>query len=291
MAVPQWFTVVGDYRSYVEDAVSDLDADPELVGITGTVTFAPSTQAGDVLLATSMDPRPTGFVTNSMSGRLRSDGRLCLRDAPDGTRVDAASRAAFPAVGDPGNYYVAADSGVFYRWSGGVYVEILPYQPMRLLADTPVLGLASPLFYAVSFSGVTVAGQLARISGFTFQALPGDGVLNLISVSPVPGQVVTGITKGDTGASGGIGPTGATGATGASGASGASGAKGATGASGPVGASGLSGVTNTAPDTHAAVEKVALVDADELPLAASPRPGGCPAATPITGSSSPIRAR
>lgn len=187
MTSPVFFTVEGDFRAVVEDAASDADYNPEISPISATVTFTPVLESGDVILATGASPRPTAFVGATITAIIDpADGRLKLRTATD--------------VGASG----------------------FTFAPVRLLADTPLLELESPLFYRVEFTNVQFGSpaRLGRITGFTFQALSEDAVLNLVEVGRVPGQPAAGLTRG---------PVGATGAPGASGASGASGPAGPAG--------------------------------------------------------------
>lgn len=240
MSNPVYFTVVADFRAFVEDASSDSDYDPQIVPVGGTVTFTPLVNAGDVVLATSTSPRPIGFIASPVTAIIDpADGRLKLRRT--------------------------VDSGA----SGS-----LGFAPVRLLGSSPVLELDGPLFYSVSFSEVIYAnGRRGSITGFTFEAPNTDTELNLITVFRQPGVAPSGITKiapggvrvedgalvfsfagsdipdpvdlsfitGPTGASGASGATGGTGGTGAVGATGQTGASGATGASGGTGAVGPQG--------------------------------------------------
>jgi hypothetical protein len=197
MTAPTFFTVVADYKSVVVDLASDVDADPQLGPITAKVTFTPVLAKGDVILATNASPRPTGYLGAPIVARIDADGRLKLRVEPDGDRDDFATTAAFPATGTTAKVYYAINTQTFYRWDSGSsqYVETLPYAEVRLLADTPILELDSDLYYRVNFSEVVFNGQSGYISPFTFQAPTSDTVLNLIEVTPVPGQPASGITK------------------------------------------------------------------------------------------------
>jgi hypothetical protein len=195
MTAPTFFTVVADYKSVVVDLASDVDADPQLGPITAKVTFTPVLAKGDVILATNASPRPTGYLGAPIVARIDADGRLKLRVEPDGDRDDFATTANFPATGTTAKVYYAINTQTFYRWNGSQYVETLPYAEVRLLADTPLLELDSDLYYRVSFSEVVFNGQSGYISPFVFQAPTADVELNLIEVTPVPGQPASGITK------------------------------------------------------------------------------------------------
>ena len=153
-----YFTVAGDFRSVSADATSDADHDPELLAISGVITFTPLVASGDVLLAVGASPRPTGYVPVPISGIIDpADGRVKLRPKSD----------------NPGE----------------------PFAPIRLLADDPILQLKSPLFYRVSFSGIKFGATPGTIAAFTFQAPRADVTVNLISVMRQPGQIAAGVTK------------------------------------------------------------------------------------------------
>jgi hypothetical protein len=195
MTAPTFFTVVADYKSVVVDLASDVDADPQLGPITAKVTFTPVLANGDVILATNASPRPTGYVAAPIVARIDTDGRLKLRVDPDGDRDDFANVAAFPATGSTSKVYWSIATQTFYRWTGSAYVETYPYAAVRLLADTPLLELENDLYYKVSFSEVVFNGTTGYISPFVFQAPTTDTELNLIEVTPVPGELPSGQTK------------------------------------------------------------------------------------------------
>jgi hypothetical protein len=196
MANPTYFTVVADFKSVVVDLASDVDADPQLGPVTAKVTFTPVLANGDVILAGDATPRPTLFVPAPIVARIDTDGRLKLRVAPDGDRDDFANIAAFPGTGNTAKVYFAINTQKFYRWTGSTYAETYPYAPVRLLADTPLLDLASDLYYRVTFSEVVFNGASGYINGFTFEAPKTDSELNLVYVARVPGQPASGVTKG-----------------------------------------------------------------------------------------------
>lgn len=156
MANPVYFTVVGDFKAFVADTAADNDADPDLVSITATVTFTPLLQTGDMILATTASPRPTGFVASPIVATIGSDGRLKMAETPFGS---------------------------------------YPYTPVRLLADSPLLELSTPLYYSVAFNNVVINGRTSSIRGFNFQAPNTDSELNLIDVGRTPGQTATGIVR------------------------------------------------------------------------------------------------
>jgi hypothetical protein len=281
---PTFFTVIADYKSVVVDIISDPDFDPQLGPISARVTFTPLLNDGEVIAATHTLPRPTGFIAAPIEGRIDTDGKLKLRVDPDGTRLDMPTRTSFPAVGTAGRVYHAIDNNTYWKWDGTRYAETFSYTPIRLLADTPVLELAGPLFYRVTFTDVVLNGRPGVINPFTFQAPTSDVEINLITVGAVPGQPASGITK--------IAPTGvrlnASGqivftfggvdlpdpltlstvsAAGAPGPTGPAGPKGDKGDPGPKGDAGAAvSAADVAVVTHAAVAHPVPVDADEFPV-------------------------
>lgn len=197
MTNPTYFTVIADFKSVVVDLASDVDPDPQLGPVTAKVTFTPVLNNGDVILATNASPRPTVFVPAPIVARIDTDGRLKLRVAPDGDRDDYANLAAFPATGNIAKVYFAIDTQTFYRWIPGSsqYVADYSYAQVRMLADTGLLELDSPLYYKVTFSDVVYNGGPGYINSFTFQAPTSDTELNLVEVLRQPGQPAVGITK------------------------------------------------------------------------------------------------
>jgi hypothetical protein len=195
MTSPTFFTVVGDYRAVSVDNELDIDADPTITPVSASVTFRPLIKDGDAILAVEATPRPTGFVAAPIVAKLNTSGRLVLRDVPDGTRENAANFDALPGTGNANKYYVTADDGKYWRWVDGDYTEILAYQPVRLLADTELLELDSPLYYSVTFTNVIYNGRVGKLNGFTFQAPTSDTEINIIELMRQPGQAASGITK------------------------------------------------------------------------------------------------
>lgn len=188
MTEPTYFTVAADFRSVSIDSTVDIDADPTIAPVSAIVTFKPVLNEGDALIAADASPRPTAFIPAPIVAKLGTDGRLKLRDDPDGTRVVVANLAALPGTGSTASYYVTTDTGKYYRWTGSAYVEVVPFQPVRLLAKSELLGLGdAPLTYSVTFSQVVYNGRAGRIKGFTFQAPTADMTVNLADVMPGPG--------------------------------------------------------------------------------------------------------
>ena len=154
---PTYFTVVGDFRAIL--GYDDTrEYDPNVTPISGDVTFTPMVLAGDVIRATTATPRPIGYVPLPVTGVIDpADGRVKLINQLDGQ----------------------------------------PSVPVRLLADSPLLELASPLYYRVTFSSIKLGTKRGgSITGFTFQA-PNrpDAEINLITVMRRAGQPASGVLK------------------------------------------------------------------------------------------------
>ena len=161
MAKPIWFTAVGDFQVINAAHSEDFNA---IVPVTGSITFTPMLANGDVIRATGAEPRPTGIVPIPVTGVIDGDGRVRLK---------------------PQARYGRADDD-----EAGV----------RLMADSPLLELDTPLFYKVSFSNIRFGQASGSITPFAFQAPGIDGaVLNLISVLRVPGQTAAGVVVGPPG--------------------------------------------------------------------------------------------
>jgi hypothetical protein len=185
---PTFFTVTADYRSVLADTEIDLDADPQIGPISAVVTFKPVLRDGDAIRAINASPRPIGYVPAPVVAKLGTDGRLKLRDNPDGTRVIVATYFNLPATGNVANYYRVTTTGLYYRWNGSGYDEIPPFQPVRLLANTELLNLDFALYYTVTFSQVIYNGRAGKLRGFAFQAPDSDIEVSLIEVMPEPGD-------------------------------------------------------------------------------------------------------
>jgi hypothetical protein len=186
MAVPTYFTVVGDYLAITAAVAADLDVTSS-GSVTATVVFVPKIKVGDVFLAVDATPRPLMIVPVSIVARIDTDGRLKLRSGPDRPVHTYANLGSFPGTGIVGDLYVATDTGLYYRWTGSAYVETVSYTQVRLLADTPLLGLSSPLFYSVTFLSVRFNDAPGVLNGFTFAAKTSDEELNLVTVARVTG--------------------------------------------------------------------------------------------------------
>jgi hypothetical protein len=203
MATPTYFTIEGDYRSVVADIVDDADYDPQQGPVSATVTFTPQLKVGDVILAITADPRPIGYIPAPIVGRIDVDGQVKLRvdvdysAAAPGDVLHYANLAAFPGTGSKSKVYIADDTDIKYVWNGARYVN---FTPVRLLADTPMLGLTGQLIYEVKFTNVTFNAKPGIINSFFIAARTTDSVLNIITEGRVPGTTGQGITRGSAGA-------------------------------------------------------------------------------------------
>jgi hypothetical protein len=203
MATPTYFTIEGDYRSVVADIVDDADYDPQQGPVSATVTFTPQLKVGDVILAITADPRPIGYIPAPIVGRIDVDGQVKLRvdvdysAAAPGDVLHYANLAAFPGTGSKSKVYIADDTDIKYVWNGARYVN---FTPVRLLADTPMLGLTGQLIYEVKFTNVTFNAKPGIINSFFIAARTTDSVLNIITEGRVPGTTGQGITRGSPGA-------------------------------------------------------------------------------------------
>ena len=197
---PTYFTVLGDYRSVVADTEADLDINPDLAPITATVTFTPVLASGDAIRASKADPQPTIYVPVPIVGHISADGRLKLRDAPAGRQENHENLSVLPTAGADGVAYMTVDDGRVWRWNGTTYIEDYNYTPIRLLADTALLELSSPLYYRVNFTDVRFNGELGYLSPITFAAPQSDEVLNLVNVTRRTGETAVGVVR--------VGPTG-----------------------------------------------------------------------------------
>lgn len=92
-----------------------------------------------------------------------------------------------PALGKIGPFSGTFDTDGQLKYKGTVGV--------RLVADTSVLDLSSPLFYQAVFTGLTVNGQPVQLESFNFQAAQSDTTVSLVSVARVPGQPASGIVN------------------------------------------------------------------------------------------------
>jgi hypothetical protein len=105
-----------------------------------------------------------------------------LRVDPDKDVDNYANLAAFPVTGTDDQLYRATNTGLVYRWSWSAYVETDDFTPVRLVAQTAVLGLpeGAKLCYRLDFSNVVFNGEDDQLlAPFAFQAPTTDVVLDL----------------------------------------------------------------------------------------------------------------
>lgn len=76
MATLTYFTVVADFLAIVGDTATDVDANPDLLPISGAVRFTPSIKSGDLLVATTLSPRPSLLMPARITADIASDGQL-----------------------------------------------------------------------------------------------------------------------------------------------------------------------------------------------------------------------
>jgi hypothetical protein len=75
-------------------------------------------------------------------------------------------------------------------------IQINGESGVRLVANTAVLNLDGDLYYKVEFpEGLKARGVTYSLKSFTFQAPTADVVIDLVDVTPEPGQPAGGITK------------------------------------------------------------------------------------------------
>jgi hypothetical protein len=83
MTVPTFFTVVGDFRSVITDALGDQDYDPDFSDIVAVVSFTPIVTPGQIIRAPQARPRPLGILPTRIEGFIDTDGRLKLYSDPE----------------------------------------------------------------------------------------------------------------------------------------------------------------------------------------------------------------
>ena len=153
MAAPTFFTIVGDFRSVITDALGDKDYDPDFGDVVATVSFTPLVTPGQIIRAPYAKPRPLGILPTRIEGFIDTDGRLKLYSDPEIKPITKTK------------------------------IKGYDYSPIRLLADTKYLDLGGqPLYYQVTFKDVVYNGLERRLKPIVFQAPTVDVELNLISL-------------------------------------------------------------------------------------------------------------
>lgn len=195
MAALTYFTAKLLYQVAVADEAGDIDADPQIKGAMAGVTLAafieqPPPTADDVhpdeIVAATLTPEIAMLVLPPIDARL-DNGRLMLRVAPDRVVDSYPSSAGFPPVGSSTKLYRAADTNTTYEYKGGGYVVNEGYAPVRLVAQTAVLGLPADAFlcYSIAFDHVTFGGKDQELPAFAFRAPTSDVVLDLATAPRV----------------------------------------------------------------------------------------------------------
>lgn len=119
------------------------------------------------------DPNPD---TVGISGSVTFTPSVTQGDALLAVTLDPRPAMVIPAAITAS---IAADGQLKYDAGLGV----------RLVANTPVLGLVGNLYYTVSFSGLTVRGRSVRLNSFSFAAPTVDTFINLANVARAAGSV------------------------------------------------------------------------------------------------------
>jgi hypothetical protein len=150
MAALTYFTVSGTFFAALKDSVYDVDTNPELTPMSGSVTFTPLIDHGDSLPAPTLTP-----PANLWLGPVKA----------------------------------AIKSGV---------ITINGVAGVKLVANTAVLGLSGDLFYRVEFpEGLVGGGTKFFPDSFVFTAPTSTSTIDLVNVTPVPGQPAVGIIIGN----------------------------------------------------------------------------------------------
>ena len=194
MAALTYYTAKLYYPAITADDASDPDYDPQIYGtmagamITAHVVNTPPVGddiRADEIPAGSLTPEAAMVTLAPIDCRLNG-GHLCLRSGPDLVVHSYTSAAAFPAIGLTTQLYWAADVDKTYKWAGG-YLEVASFRPVRLVADTDVLGLPPDAFlaYTIEFDHVRYGGQDRELPGFSWKAPSSDVVLDLATAERV----------------------------------------------------------------------------------------------------------
>jgi hypothetical protein len=115
------------------------------------------------------------------------NGQLMLRADPDLDVDSFVNFAGFPATGLTTKLYRDLTTSKVYRWTGTAYVETTDYAPVRLVAQTAVLGLTvdMTLCYKIEFDHTTFGGADQVLPPFAFAAPTSDIILDLATVPRV----------------------------------------------------------------------------------------------------------
>lgn len=186
------FTAKLRYQTIVADEVTDTDTDPQTKGINATVIITPFILNGDgidasELQASTLTPEVAMVALSPYRARL-DNGILMLRVDPDKPIDNYANLAAFPGTGNSARLYRAQNTQLVYAWTGSAYVITDDYTPVRLVAQTSVLGLpvGATLNYRFDFDHVTFNGDDQQLASFAVAAPTSDVTLDLATATRIP---------------------------------------------------------------------------------------------------------
>jgi hypothetical protein len=138
----------------------------------------------DAIQASGLSPDIAMVVLAPVRARL-DNGELMLRADPDLDVDTFTNLAGFPATGLTTKLYRALDTGLVYRWTGTAYVLTDDFAPVRLVAQTAVLGLpvGTTLNYRIDFDHVTFNEADQELPSFAVAAPTSDIVLDLTTAA------------------------------------------------------------------------------------------------------------
>lgn len=191
MASLTFFTARLKYTAVVADEADDLDANPELKGFFASVdivAFIKDGQGVDVteIQAGTLSPTVSMLILAPIRARI-DNGELMLRADPDRDVDNYANLAAFPGTGAADQLYRAVDTGLVYEWTGAAYSVTYDFAPVRLVAQTAVLGLpeGATLNYRLDFTNVVFNGGDQELASFAVAAPTSDLTLDLATAPRV----------------------------------------------------------------------------------------------------------
>ena len=261
---PTFFTVDADFKAFIADTI-DTGVDPDVVPLTGTVTFRPLLNDGDLILATHASPRPTGYIAAPVVAVIDGDGRLRLRS--DGTEVRLLADTDFLELASP-LYYSVTFTGLKYS---GQSVTIASFVFQAPTSDTTVNLITLARTPGQPASGITkIAPGGVRLDGealvFSFNGVDIPEPLSLEGFRGPDGA--RGI-QGERGLQGIQGDRGIQGEQGIQGIQGERGSTGSTGNAATVavgtvstGSAGSSVIITNTGDVHAAVLDITIPRGD-----------------------------
>jgi len=187
-----YWTAKLTYTAVVADEAADLDANPELKGFfasCGITAFILDGQGVDVteIQAGTLSPNASMLILAPVRARI-DNGQLMLRADPDKDVDNYATSANFPATGNTSQLYRAVNTGLVYEWTGSAYAVTFDFAPVRLVAQTAVLGLpvGATLNYRFDFTNVVFNGEDQTLASFAVPAPTADVLLDLATAPRVP---------------------------------------------------------------------------------------------------------